>query len=73
MILTLERVGTDEALPANPLGARNWARFADRMNYITNLFRSRQRDRALFQPPWTPPQEASLLDGRLPSEEPEKP
>jgi hypothetical protein len=47
--------------------ARNWARFADRMNYITNLFRSRQCDLALFRSPWTPDQEASLLAGRLPA------
>ena len=46
--------------------SRNWASFADRMNYITNLFRSRQRDPSLFQPPWTPAQQASLLEGQTP-------
>ncbi len=49
----------------NRTRSRNWADFADRMNYITNLFRSRQRDQSLFQPPWTPSQEAALLEGTL--------
>jgi hypothetical protein len=53
--------------------SHNWATFADRMNYITNLFRSRQRDPSLFQPPWTPSQEASLLEGRLPVEQADTP
>jgi hypothetical protein len=57
----------------NRTRSHNWASFADRMNYITNLFRSRQRDPSLFRPPWTPPQEASLLEGRLPVESPDKP
>jgi hypothetical protein len=48
--------------------SRNWASFADRMNYITNLFRSRQRDPSLFESPWTPAQQASLLEGKLPSQ-----
>jgi hypothetical protein len=48
--------------------ARDWANFGDRMNYITNLFRSRQRDLALFRSPWTPEQETSLLAGRLPGD-----
>jgi hypothetical protein len=46
--------------------ARNWSSFADRMNYITNLFRSRQRNAPLFENPWTAEQEVALLDGRLP-------
>jgi hypothetical protein len=46
--------------------SRNWSRFADRMNYITNLFRSRQRSHAMFTRPWTAEQEAALLAGRLP-------
>jgi len=50
----------------NKTRARDWASFADRMNYITNLFRSHQRDLALFRSPWTPDQEASLLAGMLP-------
>ena len=46
--------------------ARNWASFGDRMNYITNLFRSRQRSPSLFAAPWTEAEEAALLSGRLP-------
>ena len=45
--------------------SRNWATFADRMNYITNLFRSRQRDQSLFRDPWTTLQQAALLEGTL--------
>jgi hypothetical protein len=46
--------------------ARNWSRFSDRMNYITNLFRSRQRTPSLFTQPWTTDEESALLAGRLP-------
>ncbi len=52
--------------------SRNWATFADRMNYITNLFRSRQRDQSLFRDPWTTLQQAALLEGTLTAERPEK-
>ncbi len=32
-------------------GARDWAVLEDRMNYIVNLFRSRQQDATLLQRP----------------------
>jgi len=31
-------------------GARDWIRLEDRMNYIVNLFRSRQQQAALLEP-----------------------
>jgi hypothetical protein len=36
------------------------------MNFIVNLFRSRQRDPNLFNPPFTDGQLAALAQGRLP-------
>ena len=44
---------------------RNWASFDDRMNYITNLFRSRQQHEPLFAKPFPPDVERKLLDGEL--------
>jgi hypothetical protein len=46
--------------------AKNWIWFDDRMNYITNFFRSRQRHVGLFDPPFAADQIQDLLDGRLP-------
>jgi hypothetical protein len=49
-----------------PSGARDWARLEERMNYIVNLFRSRQRDPSLFNPPFSVAQLAVLATGSLP-------
>ena len=49
-----------------PSGAHDWAKLEDRMNFIVNLFRSRQRDPNLFNPPYTDAQLATLAQGRLP-------
>jgi hypothetical protein len=46
--------------------ATNWAIFADRMNYITNLFRSRQQMPELFRSPWPVDVAEQLLAGELP-------
>ncbi len=32
-------------------GAKNWASYNERMNFIVNLFRTRQHDESLFRPP----------------------
>jgi hypothetical protein len=45
--------------------ARNWADLNDRMNYITNLFRSRQQHQVLFSRPFPPEVERELCEGRL--------
>jgi hypothetical protein len=50
----------------NPSGAHDWAELDERMNFIVNLFRSRQQDAALFDPPFSPPQLAVLQQGQLP-------
>ncbi|HXN59110.1 MAG TPA: hypothetical protein VN886_01540 [Acidimicrobiales bacterium] len=49
-----------------PSGARDWAKLEERMNYIVNLFRSRQRDPSLFTPPFSDAQLAVLATGSLP-------
>jgi hypothetical protein len=38
------------------------------MNYIVNLFRSRQQHRALLDPPYSEAQLAAMAQGRLPEE-----
>ena len=50
-----------------PSGARDWAVLEERMNYIVNLFRSRQRDANLFSPPFSDAQLAVLARGQLPA------
>ncbi len=49
-----------------PSGAHDWAKLDERMNYIVNLFRSRQRDPSLFNPPFSDAQLAVLATGTLP-------
>jgi hypothetical protein len=50
----------------SPSGARDWAVLEDRMNFIVNLFRSRQQDAALFNPPFSNGQLEVLAEGQLP-------
>jgi hypothetical protein len=50
-----------------PSGARDWAQLDERMNFIVNLFRSRQRDPDLFNPPFTEQQVADLGRREVPS------
>jgi hypothetical protein len=49
-----------------PSGAHDWAELHERMNFIVNLFRSRQQDATLFEPPFSPAQLAVLQQGQLP-------
>lgn len=44
--------------------ATDWARLSDRMRYILDLFRSRQRDRKLMNEPFTEEQRAAILAGK---------
>lgn len=46
--------------------AVDWARLADRMNYVADFFRSRQRTRELLDPPFTAEQVAAIHAGRVP-------
>jgi hypothetical protein len=47
--------------------ARDWTELSDRMNFIVDLFRSRQTDPDLFTSPYTDDQRTAILAGRLPS------
>jgi hypothetical protein len=46
--------------------ARDWGLLADRMNYVADLFRTRQHDRVLYDQPFTYMQAAEIARGRLP-------
>jgi hypothetical protein len=48
-------------------GARDWAELAQRMNYIVNLFRSRQQDGEFLFAPFTDAQWAEMQEGRVPA------
>lgn len=49
-----------------PCGADDWVSLKQRMAYIVNLFRSRQRCPSLFDPPFTDAQLDAMSAGRLP-------
>jgi hypothetical protein len=51
----------------NPCGAANWDVIQERMGYIVNLFRSRQRVPDLFKAPFSDDQLSDMRQGRLPS------
>jgi len=46
--------------------ATDWTDLSDRMNYIVDLFRSRQCDPNLFAAPFAPAQRSAILTGRVP-------
>lgn len=46
--------------------AKRWGRLDDRMRFIFELFRSRQRDATLLTPPFSPAQQAEFHAGRVP-------
>lgn len=48
-------------------GAEDWASLADRMHYISELFRLRQEDAGLLGAPFTPEQTAAIKEGRPPA------
>ncbi|MCA9708034.1 MAG: hypothetical protein KDK70_19430 [Myxococcales bacterium] len=47
--------------------ARDWADYGDRMNYIVDLFRSRQQSISLWSAPFSPEQTAAIRSGHVPS------
>ena len=47
-------------------GARNWTDLGNRMAFIADLFRSRQCDASIFEPPFSPPQLVLLRGGKMP-------
>jgi hypothetical protein len=54
--------------PNSPVGsaAGDWTNLSDRMNFIVDLFRSRQADPGLFTPPYSDGQREAILTGRPP-------
>jgi hypothetical protein len=50
----------------SPCGADDWVSLPQRMDYIVNLFRSRQRRPSLADPPFSPGQLDEMAKGRLP-------
>jgi len=50
-----------------PCGATDWRQLGDRMNYIVNLFRGRQRSPELFSPPFDREQVETLRTGKVPA------
>ena len=56
-----------DALQDPMSAAQNWTVFAQRMRFIGVLFRSRQRDPALWQPPFTPDQIQQIRQGKVPA------
>ena len=49
-------------------GARDWSQLGDRMNYVVDYFRSRQQERKLLLPPFSPSQVEAIREGRIPAE-----
>ncbi len=46
--------------------AHDWSNLSDRMNFICDLFRSRQLDPELFEPPYTDAQRVAIEAGQIP-------
>lgn len=62
MVARLDRTGGTGRGSA----ARDWADLDERMNYIVNLFRSRQRHPPVRSQPFSPEQAASIRERRMP-------
>ena len=64
--LVLDRLALGDR-EAQGSGADDWARLGDRMRYIFEYFRSRQRDASLLVSPFSGAQELDLAAGRVPA------
>jgi hypothetical protein len=51
----------------HPCGVGDWGSIGERLNYIVNLFRSRQQHPALGRPPFSAAQVAAIESGQIPS------
>lgn len=63
LLILLDR--TPDSLTGS--AARDWGNLGDRMNLIVDLFRSRQQDEHLYQPPFSAEQVALIRAGERPS------
>jgi hypothetical protein len=61
----LAKLGLAE-LEAQGTGAGDWASLPDRMRFVFEYFRSRQRDAVLLTPPFSPEQQAAYFAGHIP-------
>jgi hypothetical protein len=62
-ILAIYHAGGTNALGS---GASEWSHLSDRLRYILGLFRSRQQDRSLFDPPFAPAVLEEIHRGTVP-------
>lgn len=65
-LLTLLTKYRADGMTAWASGAVDWADIAERMQFILTLFRARQQDLRLFEPPFSDTQRNDIADGRLP-------
>ena len=49
-----------------PTRAIDWSDLDDRMRYIANFFRSRQKSLEIFEPPFLFEQQSAILEGKVP-------
>jgi hypothetical protein len=70
LLVTLERPELAEMFAhfdrGMPTRAIDWSALDDRMRYIANLFRSRQKSLELFEPPFLFDQQTAILAGQVP-------
>lgn len=70
LLATLEHPELAELFQRFDRGARtraiDWSELDDRMRYIANFFRSRQKSLELFEPPFLFEQQAAIVAGRVP-------
>jgi hypothetical protein len=65
-LLRILRIYRADEVSARGSGASEWSHLSDRMRYILELFRSRQQDRSLFEPPFAAPVLAAIHRGSVP-------
>jgi CRP-like cAMP-binding protein len=53
----------DRGLPSRAI---DWSDLEDRMRYIANFFRSRQKSLEIFEPPFLFDQQSAILEGKVP-------
>jgi CRP-like cAMP-binding protein len=70
LLTTLEHPELVELFQRFDRGARtraiDWSELGDRMCYIANFFRSRQKSLELFEPPFLFAQQSAIVSGRVP-------
>jgi hypothetical protein len=65
-LIRIFRVYHADGVNAHGSGASDWSNLSERMRYILELFRSRQQDQRLFEPPFDPATTAAIRNGIVP-------